>query len=532
VEEKNFMKTMVMTNKYGRFSTIIRRGAPFIISFVVLIGILLLVNAYQYWRVKNDLSATVIKAVSDAKLTKLQSFIENVEKKLAIAREWGKSGLLTIGQIAELNKQFLPFMQHEQGFNGLLLANDQGQEYFLTRHENGFLVRTVLQSENLAIMHYQLLDNTGKPGSEWQEKGNYSPLKRPWFKAVEDPGSTYWTSPYTFYQEPADGVTASTGWRNSNGKPGNTVFGIDILLSNIEQLLDVSIAQVQVDFFLISSRGETLFVKHRGNATAPADGIQAVLPEIKGRWQEDGRPARSLIDVQYNGRKWLASLQPLFYEGRPLWVGVAVPEKKLLQGFDKRLYSIDLVDVIAILLVSPLLLMYLWKSGAWHHSESQAFSPEARLFSYLSEGEGPGVEFKSSVRMNLRTGSNGKEIELAWLKAVVAFLNSSGGVLLIGIDDNGQILGLEADGFDNKDRCLLHIKNLLHQHIGVEFSSFIDTTIVENRTGQVAMLECRAVPNPVFLRVGKNEEFYIRSGPSSTKLTPSQMIQHVMGKEN
>ena len=127
----------------------------------------------------------------------------------------------------------------------------------------------------------------------------------------------------------------------------------------------------------------------------------------------------------------------------------------------------------------------------------------------------------------LKTGKVGKEIEFAWLKAIVAFLNSDGGSLLMGVTDAGEVCGLEVDNFENNDRCLLHVKNLLNQHVGAELSPFIDISLVEQQTGIVVMIECLKVADPVFLKIGKNEEFYIRSGPSSVKLSPSQIVNFV-----
>jgi predicted HTH transcriptional regulator len=138
------------------------------------------------------------------------------------------------------------------------------------------------------------------------------------------------------------------------------------------------------------------------------------------------------------------------------------------------------------------------------------------------------VEFKSTVRTNLKTGKPGKEIEFAWLKAVVAFLNSSGGTLLIGVDDSGRIVGIEPDGFENADKCQLHLKNLINQHIGAEYSSFIQITLVDVDGMTVVLVECSPAREPVFLKIGKNEEFYIRSGPSSIKLSPSQTVSYVL----
>ncbi len=515
-------------NTGSRSMTTFRRLLPFALSLLILTAMLLVVNVYQYWRMKREISATVVKAVNDTELKRLQVFLEDIEKKLNIVREWGRSGLLTDKPVEDLNRQFLPLLQHAQELSGLLMADNQGREYYLGRDGEGFLVREVVQEQDGANLRFRQLDGTGKPGAAWQKRERYTPVQRPWFKSPEDLEIISWTKPYIFYQARQEGITASIGWENSDGRSGYTVFGIDILLSSIEQLLGDTGRPSQAVFFLVNLQGDAFLTSPLQEAGVSREDMAGVLADIRSDWEEAGRPARTLTAVRYSGQKWLASMQPLLHQGRSLWIGVTVSEKNLLKHFNGRLYAIDLVDVVAMLLLSPLLLFYLWRSGAWRKVRSAPPSPAERLHNYISEGEGAGIEFKSSVRMNLRTGKQGKEIELAWLKAVVAFLNTNGGVLLIGVDDDGRIVGLEADGFENADRCLLHLKNLLHQHIGAEFSGLIDTTLVEAEEGWVAMLECRPATAPVFLQIGKNEEFYVRSGPSSAKLSPSQTLRHVM----
>ena len=109
----------------------------------------------------------------------------------------------------------------------------------------------------------------------------------------------------------------------------------------------------------------------------------------------------------------------------------------------------------------------------------------------------------------------------------MAFLNSEGGVVLLGVDDTGRIVGVGPDNFENSDRCLLHVKNLINQHIGAEFSSFMTITLVEVDEKEVVMIECEPSKKPVFLKMGKNEEFFVRTGPSSVKLSPSQTISYL-----
>ena len=145
--------------------------------------------------------------------------------------------------------------------------------------------------------------------------------------------------------------------------------------------------------------------------------------------------------------------------------------------------------------------MLFWKVGGLRDgAEEPVPDPIVRLHRYINEGEGSRVEFKSTVRTNLKTGKKGKEIELAWLKAVVAFLNSDGGALLIGVNDEGKIVGIEQDNFENDDKCLLHLKNLINQHIGAEFSGFIQISLVDAEDKTVVMIECTPAHDPVFLK--------------------------------
>ncbi|MGD9045550.1 MAG: response regulator, partial [Desulfobacterales bacterium] len=108
-----------------------------------------------------------------------------------------------------------------------------------------------------------------------------------------------------------------------------------------------------------------------------------------------------------------------------------------------------------------------------------------KIQSLISRGESERLEFKSTLRWNLKTGRADKGIEKAWLKSVVAFLNTDGGILLIGVADDGEILGTDADQFESDDRYLLHLNNLIQQHIGLECTGFIRFQLVPVEDTQV-----------------------------------------------
>ena len=66
----------------------------------------------------------------------------------------------------------------------------------------------------------------------------------------------------------------------------------------------------------------------------------------------------------------------------------------------------------------------------------------------------------------------------------------------------------------------------------MEFARCLEVTLVEDGDNQAVLIECRPATEPVFLKIGKNEEFYIRSGPSSIKLSPSRMVSYILQNRN
>jgi len=152
---------------------------------------------------------------------------------------------------------------------------------------------------------------------------------------------------------------------------------------------------------------------------------------------------------------------------------------------------------------------------------------EEALRSLISAGEGERLEFKSTLRKNTYTGEKDKRMERAVLKSLVAFLNSSGGTLLIGVNDDGEISGVDTDSFESRDKMGLHFTNIISSQIGNQFLPFISFRLVPVQDVLVLRTDCRPSTEPVFLRDGNDEFFYIRSGPSSVEIKGSELISFI-----
>lgn len=157
---------------------------------------------------------------------------------------------------------------------------------------------------------------------------------------------------------------------------------------------------------------------------------------------------------------------------------------------------------------------------------------EAEIVSILAAGESDRTEFKSTLRWNLHTGKADKKIENACLKTVAGFLNSDSGVLLIGVDDNGNVLGLDQDEFVSEDKLLLHWNSLLKSHIGIEFMQLIRSQINDLGGQRILLVQCLRSSKPVFFRRDNNEIFYVRTGNGTNQLKPSEVLAYLGQRES
>ncbi len=90
----------------------------------------------------------------------------------------------------------------------------------------------------------------------------------------------------------------------------------------------------------------------------------------------------------------------------------------------------------------------------------------ASIDDLIAAGESETIEFKSTARVNLHTGEADPKTEHVIVKTVCGLLNHEGGTLLIGVADDGQILGIEPDlrtfgAKGNTDGYELHLRQLL-----------------------------------------------------------------------
>jgi hypothetical protein len=159
---------------------------------------------------------------------------------------------------------------------------------------------------------------------------------------------------------------------------------------------------------------------------------------------------------------------------------------------------------------------------------------EARSLSALiAQGEHEGVEFKSSARWNYKRGDRDPEMELVVARAVAGLLNGNGGTLLVGVDDDGNVLGLDRDyrllPERNRDKYQLWLSDFLGVVLGKNVLAHISIRFEETETGDVCRIDVRPSPRPVFLNPPKSDkvaEFYVRMGNATRRLTTDEVLEY------
>ena len=180
--------------------------------------------------------------------------------------------------------------------------------------------------------------------------------------------------------------------------------------------------------------------------------------------------------------------------------------------------------------------LFKYTLGSFLEENSEALGLENRqkedIQRLIRDGESNRLEFKSTLRTNLETGETDKRMEKAVLKTIVAFLNTDGGNLLIGVDDDGDIIGADIQSYENKDKMGLHLTNLIASKIGNSFLPFITFNLIDFDDKVVIRVKCDPCPIPVFYKDGKIEIFYVRSGPRTEELTGMTLISYIKNRES
>jgi hypothetical protein len=151
----------------------------------------------------------------------------------------------------------------------------------------------------------------------------------------------------------------------------------------------------------------------------------------------------------------------------------------------------------------------------------------------VKRSESKSLEFKSTLRWSLKEDRrDDKGVTHAALKTIAAFLNTEGGDLLIGVADDGSIIGIGRDQLETDDKFMRHLAQAVRNGMGDRVGTCIDpkTQMVQGKG--VCVVSCQRSPEPVFLKwkgieASPEGDFFVRSGPGTVKLSPDSAKKYI-----
>ena len=159
------------------------------------------------------------------------------------------------------------------------------------------------------------------------------------------------------------------------------------------------------------------------------------------------------------------------------------------------------------------------------------------LAELIALGESQALEFKSTGRWNVRGEVLDKKMEHVILKTVCGFLNAEGGRLLIGVDDHGNVLGLDEDMATlgpkgDRDGYELWLRSHLDANLSISTAGLVKIRFEDSGGKDVCIVSVASAGKAVFAKPleGKGSgptEFWVRNGNKTEQLHADDMTDYM-----
>ena len=154
---------------------------------------------------------------------------------------------------------------------------------------------------------------------------------------------------------------------------------------------------------------------------------------------------------------------------------------------------------------------------------------ERAVVELISLGESATLEFKSTLQWDMVENRVNKRLRYSVLKTIAAFLNSAGGTLVIGVEDDGRICGLSNDlktTHHSRDKSE-HLTTLIAERIGPQYSLFIRTRFDSIEENSVCVVDVDKAHEPVFVKDPGGSMFYSRFANTTRSLDTEEVVSYI-----
>lgn len=173
-------------------------------------------------------------------------------------------------------------------------------------------------------------------------------------------------------------------------------------------------------------------------------------------------------------------------------------------------------------------------------TETETLDVQLSVKEIIEQGENFGVELKTTLRWDVTEQKVNRTLEEVILKTIAAFSNVEGGILLIGVNNDNEVEGLESDYATltgaNRDAFELHLLNLITNAYGTEMAATgVKATFPVVDDKEICMVEIKPGHKPLYTEItdkngAKSKKFFVRRGNSSNELKLTEISDYIANR--
>ncbi len=152
------------------------------------------------------------------------------------------------------------------------------------------------------------------------------------------------------------------------------------------------------------------------------------------------------------------------------------------------------------------------------------------LDALIEAGESDLLEFKSTLRWDLQEQRTNRGLEIVVMKTIAGFLNGRGGTLLIGVADDGEIVGLEPDyrtlKKQDRDGFEQALITAVANHLGGDLCPYLQVVFHTMHGKDVCRVIVSPSPRAVFVEQSGSPKLYLRSAATTRELNIKEAMDY------
>jgi hypothetical protein len=156
---------------------------------------------------------------------------------------------------------------------------------------------------------------------------------------------------------------------------------------------------------------------------------------------------------------------------------------------------------------------------------------EKSLPALLKNMEDDTLEFKSSFRYDYKQQKVNKALESVITKTLAGFMNTMGGSLLIGVADDGSVLGLEQDynTLSRKDRdgFTQLLTSTISDKMGVPACRLVRILFHEHDGKDVCRIIVLPSPVPIYVTEDKQAHLFVRTASGTREMDVQEAMTFI-----